>query len=222
MFFCCRQPTKQRDSTFHGCAWPSLNPRGSPDCMLRCRYGDIYPVTTAGRITIMLMMGAALLTIPRMMNKLVFILSKQSMYVRQSYHGSATTEHIVVCGALGGSSAGTCRLAVARGFVFARGLAGLLCAFFQPLAIVFPFGVCVDAPTGGANSMKGSCGIVPFFTEFFHEDHGNNNVAAVVMDKGTARGTGANAVLAFCFPPNCGGKAGKPATGHGKPAPPAL
>jgi hypothetical protein len=25
---------------------------------------------------------------------------------------------------------------------------------------------------------------VPFFTEFFHEDHGSNNVAAVVMDKG--------------------------------------
>jgi hypothetical protein len=37
---------------------------------------------------------------------------------------------------------------------------------------------------GAGSSIKGSCGIVPFFTEFFHEDHGSNNVAAVVMDKG--------------------------------------
>ena len=46
-----------------------------------CRYGDIVPITTAGRVTIMLMMATALLTIPRMMNKLVFVLSKQSTYV---------------------------------------------------------------------------------------------------------------------------------------------
>ena len=44
----------------------------------RLRYGDIVPITTAGRVTIMLMMATALLTIPRMMNKLVFVLSKQS------------------------------------------------------------------------------------------------------------------------------------------------
>ncbi len=75
----------------------------APLLMTRCRnrYGDIHPITTAGRATIMLMMATALLTIPRQTNKLVALLSHQSSYARQSYHGNDETEHIIVCGALG-------------------------------------------------------------------------------------------------------------------------
>ena len=41
-------------------------------------YGDVAPRSGAGRVAIMLMMGSALLTIPKQTNKLVWLMSRRS------------------------------------------------------------------------------------------------------------------------------------------------
>ena len=61
-------------------------------------YGDIAPITTLGRVVIMLMMITALVVVPRQTNKLVTLLGMTSVYQRQSYKSSKNVDHIVITG----------------------------------------------------------------------------------------------------------------------------
>lgn len=61
-------------------------------------YGDIAPITTLGRVVIMLMMITALVVVPRQTNKLVTLLGMTSVYARQSYKASKNVDHVVLTG----------------------------------------------------------------------------------------------------------------------------
>jgi hypothetical protein len=63
-------------------------------------YGDVVPVTTPGRIIIMLMMTTALVVVPRQTNSLIALMSLTSVYGRQSYRYNKHTPHVIVCGAV--------------------------------------------------------------------------------------------------------------------------
>ena len=41
---------------------------------------------------------------------------------------------------------------------------------------------------GSSAPWKAGSGVIPFFAEFFHEDHGSMDRSAVVMDKGVCAG----------------------------------
>lgn len=114
-------------------------------------YGDVVPITGLGRLTIMLLIGTAFLTIPRETNKLVALLSQQSTYVRQSYSSTAHGGHIVVTGAVG---------AVAGAH----------------------FGTQLSSAADTV--LRATTGILPFFSEFFNDDHGHVERQAVVLGAG--------------------------------------
>ena len=61
-------------------------------------YGDLSPKTTLGRLVVMLMMGSAVVMVPKETNKLVAILASRTVYSRHQYTRNRYTEHIIVCG----------------------------------------------------------------------------------------------------------------------------
>lgn len=63
--------------------------------------------TFVGRLTIVVLMGTALLTIPKRTNKLIHLLSQQSVYVHTSFRASSGSQHIIVCGSVGEPLQGT-------------------------------------------------------------------------------------------------------------------
>jgi len=67
-------------------------------------YGDIAPVTTPGRVVIMLMMGTTLILVPRQTNRLIALMGMTSVYARQSFKHTAQSSHIVVAGEVEGRS----------------------------------------------------------------------------------------------------------------------
>ncbi len=94
-------------------------------------YGDLVPKTNAGRLTVMAMMASALLTIPKLTNKLVAMLAKQSAYERKSFNANSGAEHILVCGALGSSTSSGPRCS----------LLTAVCLSFGPMEKYFMFSV---------------------------------------------------------------------------------
>ena len=64
-------------------------------------YGDESPQGNAGRVVIMVMMAAAVLTVPRQTNRLVALLAQQSQFANHVYRPSRTSQHIIVGGNLG-------------------------------------------------------------------------------------------------------------------------
>lgn len=65
-------------------------------------YGDVVPATTLGRMIVLVTLVFVFLQVPRETNRLVALLSKQSVYVRQKYVQSAAVPHVIVCGAISG------------------------------------------------------------------------------------------------------------------------
>jgi len=63
-------------------------------------YGDVVPVTGLGRAAVLVTLVVVFLQVPRETNRLVVLLSKQSVYGRQSYTASAGVPHVIVCGAV--------------------------------------------------------------------------------------------------------------------------
>jgi hypothetical protein len=64
-------------------------------------YGDIAPCTTLGRFAAMCMIAFAVVTIPKMTNELIEMMSLQSVYVRASYTPkSRLSQHVIIAGDL--------------------------------------------------------------------------------------------------------------------------
>ncbi len=68
-------------------------------------YGDITPQTTAGRVFVMIMIGVAIVSIPKMTNELIDKMSLQSVYMRAVYTPkSRNSKHVIICGDLSSTS----------------------------------------------------------------------------------------------------------------------
>ena len=64
-------------------------------------YGDISPISTIGKMSIIFMIAFAVVLIPLMTNELSDVMKLQSVYARASYvPRSRLSKHIVVCGDL--------------------------------------------------------------------------------------------------------------------------
>lgn len=63
-------------------------------------YGDISPSTVVGRFAIMIMIAISIVTVPKMTNDLVKIMSTTSVYRRRFYKAKEFTRHVIVCGSL--------------------------------------------------------------------------------------------------------------------------
>jgi len=63
-------------------------------------YGDIAPISTAGRILVMVLIIMILIIIPMQTNKILDILGKQSTYARNSYNKVKNIPHVVISGEL--------------------------------------------------------------------------------------------------------------------------
>jgi len=67
-------------------------------------YGDISPVTDAGRIAVMCMIAASIVIIPMMTNELLETMAQSSVYIRAVYIPRPEHKHILVCGDLKSAS----------------------------------------------------------------------------------------------------------------------
>eukprot|EP00744_Colponema_vietnamica_P002453 GILI01003843.1.p1 GENE.GILI01003843.1~~GILI01003843.1.p1 ORF type:complete len:913 (+),score=151.79 GILI01003843.1:165-2741(+) len=63
-------------------------------------YGDIAPVTVTGRMTIIVVIGSALVLIPKQTNELIRLLGLQSVYARRKYNYNPEIPHLVISGSL--------------------------------------------------------------------------------------------------------------------------
>jgi hypothetical protein len=61
-------------------------------------YGDISPVTDAGRTAVMCMIAASIVIIPMMTNELLETMAQSSVYIRAVYNPRPEHKHILVCG----------------------------------------------------------------------------------------------------------------------------
>lgn len=61
-------------------------------------YGDISPVTDAGRTAVMAMIAASIVFIPMMTNELLETMAQSSVYIRAVYLPRPEHKHILVCG----------------------------------------------------------------------------------------------------------------------------
>ncbi len=66
-------------------------------------------MTLVGRIVVLLCMGAVLITATAMSNNLWAIVFARSTYANATYRTIGSNTHILICGALGCSRAGTYR-----------------------------------------------------------------------------------------------------------------
>lgn len=105
------------------------------------------------------LIGVAFLTVPRETNRLVELLSKQTVYGRQRFEPSASTQHVVVCGAVGS-------VPTASGGADAGAGGGA-----AP-------GTSLLRLTGGTS------GIIAFVREFFNDDHGTSGRHLVILARG--------------------------------------
>ena len=69
-------------------------------------FGDIAPVTTLGRLIVMVAVLVELLVIPQQTNKLVELLARRSEWVRSSFTPMPNNDHIVVVGSVSEGSNG--------------------------------------------------------------------------------------------------------------------
>ncbi|KAA0172609.1 hypothetical protein FNF27_05962 [Cafeteria roenbergensis] len=122
-------------------------------------FGDISPITAAGRLVVVVLIAVAFLTVPRETNRLVALLATQSVFGRQKYEPSPTTKHVIVCGAVGS--------------VPSSGGAG-------------PGGEPANSGTrqGLLRSTGGTSGIIAFVREFFNDDHGSSGRHLVILARG--------------------------------------
>ena len=68
-------------------------------------YGDITPKTDLGRFAAMAMICFAIITVPKMTNELIEMMSLQSVYARAVYMPSSRkSTHVLICGDLKSSS----------------------------------------------------------------------------------------------------------------------
>lgn len=68
-------------------------------------YGDITPQTLLGRTTSMIMIGVAVVSVPKVTNELIEKMNLQSVYMRASYvPRSRNSKHVVICGDLGSTA----------------------------------------------------------------------------------------------------------------------
>jgi hypothetical protein len=68
-------------------------------------YGDITPISVAGRFAAMSMISLALISVPKVTNELIAKMSLQSVYMRAIYTPqSIHSKHIVICGDLSSTS----------------------------------------------------------------------------------------------------------------------
>lgn len=137
--------------------FPLPPPRVYP--YLAVGFGDISPVTAAGRLVVVILIAVAFLTVPRETNRLVALLATQSVFGRQKYEPSPTTKHVIVCGAVGS--------------VPSSGGAG-------------PGGEPANSGTrqGLLRSTGGTSGIIAFVREFFNDDHGSSGRHLVILARG--------------------------------------
>ena len=63
-------------------------------------YGDIYPQSTMGKITVVLSIAFTFVTVPTLSNHLINLLSEKSLYARARFKGSANSKHVVVTGSI--------------------------------------------------------------------------------------------------------------------------
>eukprot|EP01039_Chlorochromonas_danica_P002121 gene2121-2315_t len=62
-------------------------------------YGDIYPHTIPGRFVAMVMIGFAIISVPKVTNELVEKMNLQTVYMRAAYTPKGkNSKHIVICG----------------------------------------------------------------------------------------------------------------------------
>lgn len=68
-------------------------------------YGDITPHTVAGRTAAMVMIGFAVISVPKVTNELIEKMSLQSVYMRATYvPKSRSSKHVLICGDLASTS----------------------------------------------------------------------------------------------------------------------
>ena len=67
-------------------------------------YGDISPLSLLGRFAIMAIMFFAIVFVPMQSNKLVEMMSRQSVYARARYKSRGLAQHVIICGDLKSTS----------------------------------------------------------------------------------------------------------------------
>lgn len=67
-------------------------------------YGDVTPQTTIGRFAVMLMIGVAIIIVPKMTNELLETMAQTSIYARAVYKPRPEHKHILICGDLRSTS----------------------------------------------------------------------------------------------------------------------